>query len=112
MHSGTPPASLRDIDGFIDKEEPSATLVPFRGVNPPLLAVGPGFRYHRLSSSVLDLFARGIGRQPRLRSRSQPARRELSRIRRFQPTVGTKQYPHDENHADYHKPFGLHITLR
>jgi DNA-binding response OmpR family regulator len=29
MHSGTAPASMRNIDGFIDKGEPPATLVDF-----------------------------------------------------------------------------------
>jgi len=29
MHSGTPPVSMRNIDGFIDKGEPPATLVVF-----------------------------------------------------------------------------------
>ena len=29
MHSGTPPVSMRNIDGFIDKGEPPATLVDF-----------------------------------------------------------------------------------
>jgi FixJ family two-component response regulator len=29
MHSGTPPISMNNIDGFIDKGEPPATLVDF-----------------------------------------------------------------------------------
>ncbi len=29
MHSGSPPVTMRDIDGFVDKGEPPATLVGF-----------------------------------------------------------------------------------